>query len=83
MQNYINDVTFAQVARLVVVTELEGLVDASGGTAGDGCPEQTWRTTDSGGRRLHFLRHQALLNVHGSRVDGPWNEMAVSHITSV
>lgn len=36
--------TFAQVACLVVVTELQSFIDTSRGTAGDGSPEQTWRT---------------------------------------
>ena len=49
-KKYINGFTFAQVACLVIVTELEGLVDASGGTAGDGGSEKTCRTTDSSGR---------------------------------
>lgn len=34
--------TFAHVAGFVIVAELQGLVDASGGTAGDCSSEQTW-----------------------------------------
>lgn len=34
--------TFAHVTGFVVVAELQGLVDAGGGTAGDSSSEQTW-----------------------------------------
>lgn len=40
-ERWIHGLTFAHVARFVVVAELQGLVDAGGGAAGDRGSEQT------------------------------------------